>query len=246
MVPIVFFTAGTTDACRHACQVLLDRGIQFTSSPEDQVTDLLLDIPSFRQPGILRSGEDFHKLINSLPSGLRVWGGKLPLLPEGYSAMDFLEDPKYLAANAAITADCALRLSGPSLKTSWSDSRVLIIGWGRIGKQLARMLRSLGASVTVCARKAPDRALLAAFGYGTKEPDQLSGSGYQVIFNTVPATVMEEESLGDCPAVIDLASVPGILGERAVRARGLPGIYAPETSGKLIADTILTKLREVN
>ena len=38
---------------------------------------------------------------------------------------------------------------------------------------------------------------------------------------------------------IDLASVPGMNGDDVIIARGLPGKEAPESSGKLIADTIL-------
>ena len=38
---------------------------------------------------------------------------------------------------------------------------------------------------------------------------------------------------------IDLASVVGMEGKRIIYARGLPGKDAPETSGELIARTVL-------
>jgi hypothetical protein len=38
---------------------------------------------------------------------------------------------------------------------------------------------------------------------------------------------------------IELASSPGLEGDDVIEALGLPGKYAPETSGKLIARTIL-------
>ena len=43
---------------------------------------------------------------------------------------------------------------------------------------------------------------------------------------------------------IELASLPGIAGDDVIPARGLPGIYVPESSGKLIADTLLHRLQE--
>ena len=42
----------------------------------------------------------------------------------------------------------------------------------------------------------------------------------------------------DC-VKIELASTDGIAGSDILTARGLPGTYAPETSGKLIAATVL-------
>ena len=38
---------------------------------------------------------------------------------------------------------------------------------------------------------------------------------------------------------IDLASEKGLGGEDVIWARGLPGIHAPESSGRLIAETCL-------
>jgi hypothetical protein len=53
--------------------------------------------------------------------------------------------------------------------------------------------------------------------------------------------------LSECPGKalkIDLASQPGIGGNDVIWARGLPGKNAPESSGKLIAQTVLRKLEE--
>ena len=235
----VFYQGGSTEAVCCGAEYLRQQGICFSDAPSDLVTDLMLDIPSFSAPGILRSGKALGELLKQLPENVRIWGGNLPPSVIG---QDLLQDPGYLQENAAITADCALRLCGLSLKTTWKDSRVLVIGWGRIGKCLCRLLRAMGSQVTVCARKESDRALLSAFGYGTIEPAELDGNGYQILFNTAPATVMTEDALGDCPLPMDLASKEGLAGKRVIRARGLPGIYAPVTSGKLIGSTILKKL----
>ena len=242
----VFYPAGSTVACRIAARTLKKSGIGIAAEPGPRITDLLLDVPSFSGPGILRTGESPEALLSRLPEGVRVWGGRLKAFPGGAKQMDLLEDSRYLAENAAITADCAIRLSGPSLEGTWADTEVLVIGWGRIGKCLGRTLKALGAPVTVCARKPGDRALLQALRYRAIGPAQLKECTFPVIFNTVPAPMMEGQELQHCRLAMDLASSPGLLGPEVKTARGLPGIYAPESSGKLIADTVLRMLLEVN
>ena len=51
------------------------------------------------------------------------------------------------------------------------------------------------------------------------------------------------QSLDHC-IKIDLASAKGIAGDDVIWARGLPGIHAPESSGRLIAETFVRKLQE--
>ena len=244
---MVFYSAGTTASVQNAVQNLRKAGISFGRAPGPEITDLLLDIPSFDDAGLLRDGEDPEALFSRLSRGTRVWGGKLPPL-EGLIPMDLLLDPIYLKENAAITADCALKLAAPMLPTTWKLSSVLILGWGRIGKQLSRTLKILEAQVTVCARKPGDRALLRAFGYEALEPEALSDrlSQFDLILNTAPARISPPEVLADFHgAALDLASVPGLVGDRVTYARGLPGKLAPKASGRLIAETLLRKGKEV-
>jgi len=112
-----------------------------------------------------------------------------------------------------------------------------VIGWGRIGKCLAQLLKSIGAQVTVAARKESDRVMLKALGYGALDTCELDTTPYRLIFNTVPQMICP-----DCPGKglkIDLASKLGLGGEDVLWARGLPGKDAPESSGHLIAQTVL-------
>lgn len=243
MGPEKLYCAGRNDASRAAAEILKARGFCIADAPGPTITDVLLDIPSFDSAGLLAGNQDPVQLWEVLSPGTRVWGGKLKDIPPELVPIDLLQDPGYLAENAAITADCAIKLAGPKLKAVWKGSSVLVIGWGRIGKHLCRMLKALGAQITVCARKESDRALASAFGYKVRTPDQLNGDDYQVIFNTAPAPMMEQADLRGCPLPIDLASSPGLRGIHVIWARGLPRIYAPISSGHLIADTLTTQLR---
>ena len=183
-----------------------------------------------------------HKDWDGLPAlwdGVTVIGGNLSR-PEliGCNRIDLLEDPLYLAENANITAHCAVKLALAQLPVILEGCPVLVIGWGRIGKCLARLLRQMGASVCVSARKETDRAMLSALGYHT----DFSVFVPMVVFNTAPAPVAKAEDFPQDCLKIELASSPGILGEGIIDGRRLPGRYAPGSSGELIARSILRRL----
>lgn len=232
---IVFYPAGTSAALTYALQRLGELGCNIAEIPDNSVTHLLLPVPSF----------GYEELLSTLPElseTVTVVGGNLPqALPR---SIDLLQDGRYLAENAAITADCALQIARSHLPVVLNGCQVLVLGWGRIGKCLARMLKDAGAEVTVAVRKESDIAMLQALGYRAEWSEKLRYSlmRYRLIFNTVPTAVLNEEQLKHCRAdciKIDLASGIGMEGDDVIRARGLPGKYAPESSGLLIAKTVM-------
>lgn len=245
----LLYAAGTTAACRYAAKLLSERGFLFIDHPSPEITDLILDVPTFCPDGRLKNGESPEKLLSMLPRNVTVAGGNLnhPALAS-HKTLDLLLDPYYLASNAAITADCALRIAASHIKTTFSDTPTLILGWGRIGKCLSQLLKGTGCPVTVAARKETDRAVLQSLGYQTLDftdiPLQLPS--FRLLFNTVPAPILDMESVSlkkPC-TLIELASVNGITGSETVIARALPGTYAPESSGRLIADTLCRLWKE--
>lgn len=235
----LLFPLGTSLSCRNAANMLAQARWEIADHPSPEVTHLLLDIPSFRTI----SEAEVSAVLETLPPSVTVIGGNLnrPCL-EAHRTMDLLKDPFYLAENADITARCALVLAAQQLPTTLQDTDILILGWGRIGKCLARLLRSIGADPAVLARKDEDRAMLTALGYRAVSPAGLTPllPGFRLVMNTVPALVLPEELSRLCPGVkMDLASNPGITGPDVICARGLPGLHAPETTGKLICRTVL-------
>jgi len=241
----IFYTVGSSPALRFAREALLARGIDISDRPEPDVTHLLLPVPSFSEDGRIRGGGFPEHVLGELPGNITILGGNLyhPIL-DGYTKLDLLQDAAYLAENAAITADCAIRIAGTQLKTVFSQCPVLVIGWGRIGKCLAAQLKAMGADVFVAARKETDRAMLRALGYRAEHPATMHRGlqRYRTIFNTVPAPVLSQEQLllcrPDC-SLIDLASSRGLESNKVIWARGLPGKDAPEASGQLIAKTVI-------
>ena len=241
---MLLYPIGSTESCRWAAHRLQQQGIALTDHPSPDVTHLMLDIPSFAKDGNLRGGGSLKPLLQMLPPKVQIIGGNLdrPELEE-YPRLDLLKNPLYLAKNAAITADCALRLAGGRMKCTFADCTALVIGWGRIGKCLSQLLRSVGTSVTVAARKESDRAMASALGFSAVSLAQIPSilPAFQLLFNTVPAPVLSSESLQSCQECLlfELASSPGLDSPHVIAAPGLPGIWAWKTSGELIAKTCL-------
>lgn len=243
MKDILIYPAGSTEACALAGVFLQKAGFSVTDHPAPEITHLLLDVPAFRSDGLLRSGEVPEKLLSMVPRKVIVAGGNLdhPVL-RNHTKLDFLQDAEYLAQNAAITAHCAIKIAMTHLKTTLRDTPTLILGWGRIGKCLARLLTGLDCPVTVAARKEKDRAMLHALGYDAVDFTNLDKKAFRLLFNTVPEPVCPAGS--DSCLKIELASQPGLTSSDVIQAKGLPGLHAPESSGRLIADTFFRIWKE--
>ena len=240
--------AGNTSALTFATQILTEQGFEITYQPAPDITHLLLPVPSLETDGRIRGGGIPAHILADLPEHITIIGGNIRNLAlYGHSVIDFMHDAQYVAENAAITADCAIGVAREEMGQIWRKCPVLVIGWGRIGKCLASQLKALGADVTVAARKEADISILKALGYQAEDSLTFSRgiAHYRVIFNTVPAITLSKERCAECDPKcikIELASQPGIEDNNVISALGLPAKYAPESSGRLIADTFIRLL----
>ena len=194
--------------------------------------------------------------------GACVIGGKLPLgfvaeaRERNIPCFDYFESEAFQIKNAYITAEAAVAIAMNNIGKTVRGSRFAVTGYGRISKQLTKLLCGLGANVTVLARKESDLAFAALDGCGTIS---LSGDkdraveellrDYDVIFNTVPSLIFGRaflERVDKDVLIIELASAPGgidvcaarDLGSRVLWASALPGKYAPQSAGELIAECV--------
>ena len=133
-----------------------------------------------------------------------------------------------------------------------NGARCLVIGYGRLGRVLTRLLAALGAKVCVSARRDEDLAWIRTIGCEGVHTEDLDAvlHRFDLIFNTVPAPVLDAHALRQIRPgvpVIELASAPGgidlesakALGTKTVFALSLPGKCAPVTAGRIIEESIL-------
>lgn len=205
-----------------------------------------------------------EELLNGLVPGQVVCAGRMPpelrVLAERRKLIlrDYFQREELAVANAVPTAEGAIQIAMEEMPTTLYGRRVLVIGFGRLGKILAHRLHGLGAKVTVSARSYGDLAWIEAYGYQAEHTGQLTGwlSPYDLIINTVPARVLDYPQLIDLKEdclVIDLASRPGgvnqkaaaQLGVKVIWALSLPGKVAPDSAGLILRDTIYHILQEL-
>lgn len=237
MKEIIFSVATDSRAIHTAAETLADT-YTILPYPVKDADYLLFGVPSLNDDGSVLGGGSMEDVLKAVSGNITIIGGNLrhPKL-SAYQTIDLLEDPLYLAKNARITAYCALRYALTELPITLDGCRILILGWGRIAKSLAFLLGQLRADVTIAARKETDRAMAESLGFHAVKIPAVEETDYRLIYNTIPHMVLPQGSGG--AVKIDLASTPGMGGTDVISGRGLPGKYAPESSGKLIAETII-------
>lgn len=162
---------------------------------------------------------------------------------------------EYQIAIARLTAEGAIALLRP--ETGLSGAHILLLGYGRIARLLARELQKAGALVTAAARSGEQRAWAEAEGIEALPLDALSGvlDRFDVIIGTIPAPVLTEPLLAlvrKDALLLELASAPGGIdaaaaherGLRYIRAPGLPAKYAPERAAVILRDAVYAAAAE--
>ena len=185
-----------------------------------------------------------------------VWGGSAgaeltsTLKRNGAKLINPNDIEAYAVPNAALSAEGAIVSALTRYPGSAYSSRVLIIGYGRIARVLARLLQSWGADVMVVARDPVARAWAQADGHHAADMDALTqmASTCDILFQTAPAMLINRnviDSMRPGTYVSDLtrggidieaAEAHGLV---AWRDSGIPGKYAPEASARYLYDIIL-------
>lgn len=172
--------------------------------------------------------------------------------------IDIMKREELAVLNTIATAEGTIQVAIENTNKIIHGSEILILGFGRIGKVLARKLAGLSAKVTCAARKDEDLAWIQAYGHKATNINSLGENLklYDIIINTVPHIILNEERLKyikkDC-LLIDLASNLGGIDKKAVKdnklkfvwALSLPGKVAPITTAEFIKDTIYNIIKEI-
>ena len=181
-------------------------------------------------------------------------------LDEKYmEVIDIMKRDDLAILNTIATAEGTIEVAIKNTDKILQGSRVLILGFGRVGKIVANKFSKMSAIVTCAARKVSDLAWIKAYGYNSLNINYMlyDLKEFDIIINTVPQTILREKELKHIDAealLIDLASSPGgidgkmatSMGLNFIWALALPGRIAPSSSAKFIKDTVYTILEEMS
>ena len=172
--------------------------------------------------------------------------------------IDYLKREEMAVLNAIPTSEGAIQIAMEELPITLHGCKSMILGFGRIGKTLAKMLTGLGCKVYVEARKYSDIAWIKNYGYIPVHIEQLEDylNGMEVVFNTIPNIILDSKQLKNINKeclIIDLASKPGgvdleqakTMGLKTIWALSLPGKVAPLTAAQAIKETVYNILSEL-
>lgn len=205
----------------------------------------------------------FREALEQLSDNCFVLGGRISgeteeiLTKKGLKFADYYNREELIVKNAIPTAEGALEIAFSEMPVTIFGSKSLVIGFGRVGKVMAKKLKALESQVTVSARKYADFAWIEEGGMNAIHTEDLAvfAGDYDLIINTVPSMVLTEEVLKrvrEDALIIDLASKPGgvdfsaakRLSRNVIWALSLPGKTAPVTSGEIIKEAITNILAE--
>ena len=171
---------------------------------------------------------------------------------------DILKREEFVVLNAIATAEGTIQIAMEETQRTIHGTKTLIMGFGRVGKVLSKMLHGIGSEVYCEARKNEDIAWIKAYGYTPVHLNDLNENlnQFDIIINTIPFQILDKERLGflkDDVVIIDLASNPGGVDRRAAREKGLkviwalslPGKVAPLTSAEFIKEALYHVLKEL-
>lgn len=220
--------------------------------------NVLLNAPFYTKEIII------DEVLNLLSAKQIFTAGKIPIKIQekakllDLKTIDYFNREEMQALNAIPTAEGAIQLAMEEMRTTIHGSNALVLGYGRIGKSLSRMLYGIGANLFVEARSYSDLAWIKNFGYKPVHIKELEHylPKMDVVFNTVPHIVLDEallSKLNKKALIIELASKPGGVDlesckEQAIKlisAQGLPGKVAPISAARVIKETVYNIMEEV-
>ena len=174
----------------------------------------------------------------------------------GWKHLLFSGDEPLLRSNAELSAEGALARAMQEPDFAIWQQRALVIGYGRLGRALARKLTALGAWVTVAARREESRLRARSDGMRSCAMEEMLdiAPSIRLVFNTVPSPVMNEALLRSFPSdarLWELASAPYGYDQQMALDCGLhseilpsiPSRYAPSATADALYDALLRLMK---
>lgn len=209
---------------------------------------ILLPIPTTRDNKYI-TGTDLtlDETLSMIDSKTVLVGYAIPekLLKSGAVVFDASLDEGFLMENAVLTANGTLGYILTHYDRDISELNIGVVGYGRIGRELLRLLLLMGSAPRLYTTRERVAVELGGMGVRAELPDATADlSDLDILVNTAPAEVFDEKRLPPELDIIDLAS-GNIFSprERLIKLRSIPDSMYPKTAGEIYARHILDFLR---
>lgn len=169
---------------------------------------------------------------------------------------NILKNESFLIKNAISTSEGVIFLIMKHLSVDINDSKILITGYGRIGRNTARLLRSFTNDVYVVCKSDESRAKCKRDNINIISLERDFLGNFDIVVNTVPELIINSEIIerfSNNTMFIEVASKPygidkkycEVNNKKYLLASGIPSWYSTTTSSNNIYDMIINSLRGV-
>lgn len=176
---------------------------------------------------------------------------------KGVEIIDIMKNEKLAILNTIATAEGAIKEIIENTQVNVHGSKIMILGFGRVGKTLAKKLDGLSAKITVVSKEEEELAWAEVYGYTNVQLNKIEDviKDYDVIVNTIPHIILQGDILQKInkdTLLLDLASGEGGINKEEaqenkinlIKALGIPGKISPITTAKILKETIYEILEE--
>ncbi|MBR6632804.1 MAG: hypothetical protein IKL05_00700 [Clostridia bacterium] len=200
-------------------------------------------------------------LLEEIPEGSSVFGGhegqatREVINKKGLVYTNILNEEQFCRENALITAEGAMSLIITATDTTLYSMRVAVLGYGRIGQRLTRMLLAMGATVKVFTSSEEELNLARTRGISACHLWQREKMDiFHAVVNTVPLRHVIDaetlEKLSPSVYILDLASGENnvnwsrmhALSIKGERGSSLPQRISPKSAASAVKNAIFRHL----
>lgn len=205
---------------------------------------ILLPIPTTRDNKYI-TGTDcsLDEIVSLIDNRTILVGYAIPevLLNSCARVYDASLDEEFLLQNAILTANGALGYLLTHYDKDISELNIGVVGYGRIGKEFLRLILLMGSVPTLYTTRESVAVELGRIGVHAEIPDKNTDlSDLDILVNTAPARIFDDEQLPPSLDIIDLASGSNFRpGDRLIKLRSIPDEMYPKTAGRIYAMHII-------
>lgn len=169
--------------------------------------------------------------------------------------INMIEDEEFVIDNAKLTAEGVLEHIISNTEKSIFQNKILILGFGRCGKEILNLLNKLNLDISmVTFNKSKLDSVKNKMYLEFEFLKELKN--FDIIINTIPAKIIKDEMLdyfNNDAVILEIASI-NCLNKETINSKSfkyilcpaLPMVFSAESAGKIMFESIIRTLKKLN